>query len=163
MDFRDFWTKYKVATRSKTVPLLERIHDDDLNWRPAEDALSIGETLKHIWMSEEGVARVALDADFSYYEARLPQGLKAVLGEPRSLAEEVADLERVHNLTLQRVSEAPPQVFEEERVHEGFGFRRKVFTILMGIVEHEIHHRAQLMTCLRLRGRGLPEPRSFRA
>jgi len=37
------------------------------------------------------------------------------------------------------------------------GFRRKVGVILLGINEHEIHHRAQLMTYLRILGTPVPE------
>jgi uncharacterized damage-inducible protein DinB len=37
------------------------------------------------------------------------------------------------------------------------GFRRRVAVILLGINEHEIHHRAQLMVYLRILGSPAPE------
>jgi uncharacterized damage-inducible protein DinB len=47
----------------------------------------------------------------------------------------------------------PESAFDEERAHAELGFRRKVAVILFGINEHEIHHRGQLMTYLRMRGK----------
>ena len=41
---------------------------------------------------------------------------------------------------------------------ETLGFRRKVGVMLFGINEHEVHHRAQLMTYLRMLGTPAPEP-----
>jgi hypothetical protein len=113
--------------------------------------------LRHLWVSEEGVRRVALESDFTYYEKRIPGGLPAVLGTTGALEEELRNLERVHGETLTAVAAFPIERWEEERMHEGLGFRRRAGIILLGINEHEIHHRAQLMTCLRILGTPVPE------
>lgn len=126
-------------------------------------ALSVGEMLRHLWVSEEGVRRVAIDGDFSYYEKRVPGGLAAVLGgAATSLDEELRQIKRVHEETLEAAKKLPEAVWDLERVHEGLGFRRKVAVILFGINEHEVHHRAQLMTYLRMLGTPAPEPSSRR-
>ena len=52
----------------------------------------------------------------------------------------------------------PLERWDEERVHEALGFRRKAGVVLFGINEHEVHHRAQLMTYLRMLGTPAPEP-----
>lgn len=115
--------------------------------------------LRHLWVAEEGVRRVAIDGDFSYYEKRVPGGLAAVLGAPaKSLEEELRHIKRAHEDTFAAASTLPEETWEEERVHAGLGFRRKVSVILFGINEHEVHHRAQLMTYLRMLGAPAPEP-----
>jgi len=157
VDFRDFFLKWKEATRGRTRQALELIRQEHFDWRPEKEALSVGEMLRHLWVSEEGVRRVALDGNFDYYERRIPQGLRAILGRPRTLEQELADIERVHAETLAAVRELPAAAFDEERVHEALGIRRKVYAILVGINEHEIHHRAQLMTYLRMLGTPVPE------
>jgi uncharacterized damage-inducible protein DinB len=78
--------------------------------------------------------------------------LHAVMGTPGSLEEEVKNAERVHRETIAAVAALPESVFDEERAHEDLGFRRKVAVILFGLNEHEVHHRAQLMTYLRMLG-----------
>jgi uncharacterized damage-inducible protein DinB len=157
MDMRELICKQKEAVRRRTREVAGMLHDADLGWRPEEDALSAGEMLRHLWVSEEGVRRAALDGNFAYYEKRIPHGLRAVLGTPGALADELANLERVHQETLRLVAKFPPEHMEEERVHEELGFRRKISAMLLGINEHEIHHRAQLMVYLRMLGRPVPE------
>ena len=158
MDIKELFLKQKRAIRERTAPVLARIQPEHLTWRPEKNALSVAEMLRHLWVSEEGVRRVALEGNFAYYETRIPQGLRAVLGTPGTLAQELEHLERVHGETLARVESLPLDRFDEERSHEGLGYRRKVYAVLFGIVEHEIHHRAQFMTYLRLLGCPTPEP-----
>ncbi len=157
MDLRDFFLKQKQAIRGRTRQVTALVRPAQMGWRPEKEALSVGELLRHLWMSEEGVRRAALEGNFAYYEKRIPEGLRAVLGAPRGLAEELSDLERVHEETLRAVADFPEERWEEERVHEELGYRRKVGVILMGINEHEIHHRAQLMTYLRILGTPVAE------
>ena len=157
MDYRELICKQKEAVRRRTREVAGMIRAEDLAWRPEKEALSVGEMLRHLWVSEEGVRRAALDGNFSYYEKRIPQGLRAVLGTPGKLADELAQLETVHQETLRQVTAFPPERMEEERVHEPLGFRRKILALLLGITEHEIHHRAQLVVYLRMLGRPVPE------
>lgn len=134
------------------------LRPEHLLWKPEKDALSIGEMLKHLWVAEEGVRRVALDGNFAYYETRIPKGLAPLIGKVESLELELQHLSRVHRETLELVAARSAEIFEEERAHPGLGFRRKVAVILFGINDHEVHHRAQLMTYLRMLGTPAPEP-----
>jgi uncharacterized damage-inducible protein DinB len=156
MDVKDLFVKQKAAIRARSEQAFALIHAQHMDWRPEPGALTVGEMLQHLWVSEEGVRRVALDGNFAYYETRIPQGLRATLSS-RALEENLANLSRVHNETLAAVRTLPLDKFEEERAHEGLGFRRKIGIILFGINEHEIHHRAQLMTYLRMLGTPVPE------
>ena len=158
MTLQEFFLKQKKAIRKRSEEVFGLLRAEDMEWRPAKDALSAGEMLRHLWVSEEGVRRVALDGNFAYYEARIPGGLSAVLGTIGSLQNELANIGRVHRETLEGVATRPAAIFDEERAHPGLGFRRKVSVILFGINEHEIHHRAQLMMLLRMRNRPAPQP-----
>jgi len=157
VDLKEFFLNQKEVLRRRTRQVVGMLQPEQIDWRPEKGALSIGEMVRHLWVSEEGVRRVALESDFTYYARRIPGGLPAVLGTPGTLDEERARLERVHNETLAAVREFPLERWEEERVHAALGFRRKVGVILLGINEHEIHHRAQLMTYLRMLGAPVPE------
>jgi len=158
MTLKEFYLKQKQTGRKRTEEVFALLREEHMPWTPVEGALSVGETLRHLWVSEEGVRRVALDGNFSYYETRVPQGLGAVLGVPGTLEHELANIERVHRETLAEVTAQPEELFEVERVNEGLGFRRKVSVILFGLNDHEVHHRAQLMTYLRMLGTPVPEP-----
>jgi uncharacterized damage-inducible protein DinB len=157
MNIQELFLKQKEALRGRTRQVTSLLREDHITWRPAPGALSIGEMLRHIWVSEQGVGNVALNGDFTYYERRIPGGLSAVLGMPRTIAEEIASLQDTQTETLAAAASFPLEKWDEERVHKGLGFRRKIAVILFGMNEHEIHHRAQLMTYLRMLGTPAPE------
>jgi uncharacterized damage-inducible protein DinB len=156
MTLSEFFLKQKAAIRARTRDVFRMLRAEHMDWKPETGALSVGELLRHLWVAEEGVRRCALNGDFSYYEVRVPKGLHAVMGSPGSLEEELKSNDRVHSETLAAVAAVPEQVFDEERAHADLGFRRKVAVILFGINEHEVHHRAQLMTYLRMLGTPVP-------
>jgi len=157
MDLQQAIWKQKEAIRAGSRNVFARVQPVHMDWQPEREALRIGEMLRHLWMSEEGVRRVALEGDFAYFENRIPKGLRAVLGKPQELARELEHLERVHNETVAALKAFPADQLEAERVHAALGYRRKVYSILMGINDHEVHHRAQLMTYLRILGSPMPE------
>ena len=155
---QDFFLKQKAAIRKRSEEVFALLRPEHMEWKPEKGALSVGDMLQHLWVAEEGVRRVALDGNFTYYEKRIPKGLAGVLGKTGSLAEELKNIERVHQETLAIVAAQAADLFEEERANAGIGFRRNVAVILFGINDHEIHHRAQLMTYLRMLGTPAPEP-----
>jgi uncharacterized damage-inducible protein DinB len=152
MTLQQFFLKQKEAIRARSRDVFAMIHSGDMTWKPENGALSVGELLRHLWVSEEGVRRCALEGDFKYYEIRVPHGLHAAMGAPGSLENELENIERVHAETVRVVGNLPESALDEERAHAELGFRRKVIVMLFGINEHEIHHRAQLMTYLRMLG-----------
>jgi uncharacterized damage-inducible protein DinB len=158
MTLKEFYLKQKEANRKRTAEVFALLKPEHMPWKPVEGALSVAETLRHLWVSEEGVRRVALDGNFAYFEKRIPQGLGAVLGIPGKLEAELQSIERAHRDTLAAVEAQPEEIFELERVNESLGYRRTVSVILFGLNDHEVHHRAQLMTYLRMLGTPVPEP-----
>jgi len=156
MDIRELFLKQKEAARKRTRTLFPSIPRDKVDWVPAEGALSLGQLLRHTWHSESGVREVPLYDRWNYYERRIPEGLFPILGEVKDIDGEIEKLDKTHQETLELVSQMPLERFEQEFQNEKFHFRRKGYAILFGIIEHEIHHRAQLLTYLRILGVSLP-------
>ncbi len=150
MDLKEFFLKQKQATYDGVVKVFAKVPPDQLGWKPAPSVLSLGEIVRHVWMSEEGMRRIALTGDWSYFEKRIPLGLKVILGEIWSLDGEMRQLARVHDDTLRDVRAFPTERWDEERVHEAFNYRRTATAVLYAINEHQIHHRAQVTTYLRI-------------
>jgi uncharacterized damage-inducible protein DinB len=144
MDLKEFFLKQKQATHQATLAVLSKIPAQHASWRPAEGMLSLAEIARHLWMSEEGVRRAALDNDWGYYEKRVPRGLFAILGEVNSVAEEMGQIERVHQTTISAATDLPLERWEEERSNPQFNIHRKIAVMLFGINEHHVHHRAQV-------------------
>lgn len=157
MNLSEIIVQQKEAIRARSRQVFSLIRPQHMNWQPEREALRIGELLRHLWMSEEGTRRVALEGNFAYYEKRIPQGLRAILGTPEELSRELEHLEQVHAETIAAIRAFPAERLEDDRVHAGLAYRRKIYAILMGITDHEVHHRAQLMTYLRILGTPVPE------
>jgi uncharacterized damage-inducible protein DinB len=150
MNLKEFFLKQKAAVHKGALDVYGKIPRDRLDWRPAEGFLTLGQVLRHVGMSEQGNRRIALEGDWSYFETRIPRGLFAILGEVKSLDEELAEIERVHQETLRAVADFPYECWEEIRENPEFQVRRTIGVMLFGLVEHHIHHRAQVGTYLRL-------------
>jgi len=158
LTLQEFFLKQKEAVRARSREVFALLRPEHMPWKPQVEALGVGEMLRHLWTSEEGVRRVVFDGNFAYYETRIPKGLHAIIGTPASLSEELSNIERVHRETISAVAAKPAEFFDEERANAALGFRRRIAVILFGITEHEVHHRAQLMTYLRMLGSPAPEP-----
>ncbi len=152
MDLREFFLKQKQAAHRGTLEVLSKIPPEQLGWRPAEGMLSIGEIVRHIWQSEAALREAALKQNFSYFDTRIPKGLFAVLGEVSSLQDELGEVEKTHQDTLRQAAEFALERWDEERAYQmaNFNLRRRVSVMLFGITEHQIHHRAQIGTYLRI-------------
>jgi len=120
--------------------------------------LSLGEIVRHIWMSETGIRRAALEGNWDYYEKRVPQGLFAILGEVKTLEAEMEQIEKTYQDTLREVAAFPLERWDEERSNEKFNIRRRVSVFLFVINEHQIHHRAQVGTYVRILTGGRASP-----
>ena len=158
MDLKEFFLTQKKAEHEGTLAVYAKIPRDRLDWRPAEGMLTLGQVARHVWRSEEGTRRIALEDNWSYYETRIPRGLLAVLGEVKSLDDELKEIQRVHQETLRAAQAFPLERWEEIRENAQFHTRRCVAEMLFRIVEHQIHHRAQVGTYLHILTGGRASP-----
>jgi uncharacterized damage-inducible protein DinB len=144
------------TVRGNTVTIAEEIPDDQYGFRPTSDVRSVGETLAHIacatqwqqdfhsrghlefplnmyleYMQQTAVAEKALKTKMQILSALKDEGdrFATFLG---SLGDEILG---------QRVFFPPPMNASKAR-----------FEMLLGVKEHEMHHRAQLMIVERLIG-----------
>lgn len=150
VDIKQLFLLQKQSEHSGTIEVYEKIPHEHLGWRPAEGMLTLGQMARHVWRSEEGTRRIALEDDWSYYEKRVPLGLFAVLGEVESLEDELREMRRVHEETTRAAEAFPLDRWDTVRENAQYHTRRTVAVQLFRIIEHQIHHRAQVSTYVRL-------------
>ena len=160
MNLQEFFLLQKQEENQGTLAVYGKIPRDRLDWRPAEGMLTLGQLARHVWRSEEGTRRIALENNWSYYETRIPQGLLAVLGEVKSLDDELQEIQRVHQETMRCAQEFPLERWEEIRENAQFHTRLTVAAMLFRIIKHQIHHGAQVGTYLRILTGGRASPYS---
>ena len=145
------------TVRGNTVKIAEEIPENKYDFKPAPDCRSIGQTLVHI----------ALGPGFSFHVhgnkiadlkqvnfGALMQQIGAEEAKPRNKAETIAFLKSEGDRFasfLEGLSESDLQ--EKVMMPPGADPSAKTrFEMLLGTKEHEMHHRAQLMTMQRMIG-----------
>ena len=145
------------TVRNNTIKIAEEIPENKYDFKPAPDSRSIGQTLVHI----------ALGPGFQYYVhsnkvddlgkvnfPELVQKMGAEEAKPRGKAEVVALLKAERDKFASYL-EGLSESFLEERVKMPHGAEpatKTRFEMLLSPKEHEMHHRAQLMTAQRMIG-----------
>jgi len=150
MNVKELFLTQKQTEHQGTMAVYGKIPPDRLAWRPAEGVLTLGQMARHVWLSEQGFVRTAIEGDWGYSERRIPQGLLAVLGEVTRLEDELNQLQRVHEETMRAAEAFPLELWNEIRENPKFNLRWPAGVILFRIIEHQVHHRAQVGTYLRL-------------
>ena len=146
------------TVRSNTLAVAEDIPEDMYGFRPAADARSVAEVLKHLIFSARGA-----------YEAHAVRKVKTYVGvdfsglareRQRQEQQEMAKADILD--ALRRDGEAWAQYLDavpEDELADLIPFPegaeppvRSRFEMLLSAKEHEMHHRAQLMIIERLLG-----------
>ena len=140
-DLREHLERYRAVT----LQALDLVTDEDLGWRPGPDHLKLGQQFLHIAQSEDLQIQAHLHGDWDYERARFPaRDLK--IDELRALLRETRER------TMAALGELEDKRLDEPVDH---GKGRPIQTLrwwLWLIVEHEVHHKAQIAVYLRQMG-----------
>ena len=144
-DLREHLERYRAVT----LQALDLVTDEDLGWRPGLDHLTLGQQFLHIAQSEDFQVQAHLNGDWDYERVRFPvRELKT---------DELRELLKVtRNRTMVALSELNTGRLDEI-VDLGEG--RPLQTLrwwLWLLVEHEVHHKAQIAVYFRQMGKTPP-------
>jgi uncharacterized damage-inducible protein DinB len=145
------------TVRKNTLAIAEEIPEDKYGFKAAPEVMSAGEMLAHLaispmWQIDIHTDKVTL-LDFAFFGARA-QRARAAEQALRGKAEIIAALkdngekfaaflEGLDEATLQSTVSFPPPVQPSTKTR---------FEMLLGVKEHEMHHRGQLMLVQRILG-----------
>jgi uncharacterized damage-inducible protein DinB len=145
------------TVRANTIQIAEEIPEDKYGFRPAEGCRTVAETLAHIATTTEfaqalhGPRHSAVT--FEFFMA----GMQKAGAAAAALTTKAAILEalRAEGDKFASFLEALPDEVLAERVQYPAGMQppdKSRFEMLIASKEHEMHHRAQLMTIERMLG-----------
>jgi len=152
---------YKNAVRGRTVEVLKKVPEDKLNWRPTPGTLSLGQLIHHIGQADMAWAKVLSGVwDLGQFLGiRRNMDLLEVIGEVESLTDELESLEVTHQELLKWIAVQSDE--ELEKLYGGADWKLAGREIVLGLCEHESHHRGQMVTYLRLLEVKDPQPWGF--
>jgi uncharacterized damage-inducible protein DinB len=120
--------------------------DDKYDWKPCDSAMSLGELINHLWIAEAGLIQAAVDG---VYPAESP----AKISSTKDL---LAMFDKSHEEAVAKVRALTPEQLSEEITPFGPAHKMSRMALLHLTHEHEIHHRGQLYTYLRIAGCEVP-------
>jgi uncharacterized damage-inducible protein DinB len=126
---------------NQTARVMGAAPDDKLDWRPAEGMFALRELICHFPQAELLIVRSALAGSAQKSELDL-SGL--------NVSQIVETFNHQHDRLAEEVSRLSADQLKEEV--DFFGRKMPRLALLIGMTEHEIHHRGQLFVYLRLLG-----------
>ncbi len=141
-DLREHLERYRAVT----LQCLDMVSDADLAWRPRPDAFTVGQQFVHIIQSEDFYARGLFENDWVMDRARFP----AVIPSRADLARQFA-AGRAYTLS-HLATLADPDLARIVAPPHAKPIEATLRTWLWFVLEHEIHHKAQIGEYLRAMG-----------
>jgi uncharacterized damage-inducible protein DinB len=141
-DLQEHFTRY----RGVTLEHLVRLRDDQLAWRPRPDAFSCGQHFVHIVQSEQFYMPGLFDGEWEISRLRFPSVMPTktnLLHQFEAVRRET--MTRFRTLTAERLAAIIPPMF-------GATLEWSLRSWLWYVLEHEIHHKAQIAEYLRQLG-----------
>jgi uncharacterized damage-inducible protein DinB len=145
------------TVRENTLKIAEEIPESKYEFKPAPDCRSIGQTLVHIALGPSFQHHIQSNKISDLKQVNFPELMQKVMAEeakPRTKAETIAFL-RAEGDKFASFLEGLPEAFLAEPVMmppQAGGATKSRLEMLLGAKEHEMHHRAQLMTMQRMIG-----------
>lgn len=143
-ELNDYWEHFE-RYRAVTLQMLDQVEEPDLDWRPRPEMMTLGQQFVHMVQAEDLMIRGLFDNDWDLNRCRLPKHvrdideLRASFEDARARTREKLEALDAHGL-FQTVGEPPSTKASR----------------LWSLLEHEVHHAAQISLYLRLLGKVPP-------
>ncbi|MBK6319167.1 MAG: DinB family protein [Dehalococcoidia bacterium] len=140
--------KYATNVHARTYEAVERLRDEDVDWRPAPGEFSVGELVTHIANTRLMNLGGIQTGEIHYRGHAVRPGTDALALRRLVL--------RTGKKVIAGLVDADLEKYIPQTIGEPFPAWRRV---MGGLIEHETHHRSQL--CEYLRQLGLEPPPLF--
>ncbi|MEP7339106.1 MAG: DinB family protein [Acidobacteriota bacterium] len=132
--------------QKQTAAIMAVAPNDKYDWKPCDSAMTLGKLMNHLWMAEWGLTEAALTGAF-------PKEWPAEINDTAAMVEA---FNKSHAESVAKVAALTPAQLDEEIAPFGpdKAMSRRAFLHVTN--EHEVHHRGQLYTYLRIAGVEVP-------
>ena len=138
--------------RRRSLKIWRAIPDTQLAWKPDENALSIGEMIRHVWEASESYRRIVAHGGSlelpDHYTDEPVSGIETEIAFAAPLFEQL--LEDIRGFTA---ADLNTKWIDRSDV----GYRRKLGDFLARIAYHESVHAGQLLGYMRMAGIERPD------
>ena len=142
------------SIREDTAQAVEDFSAHDLDYKPAPDLMSFGDTARHILQASHALTGMLLDGIDNLATPQFRELINNYVAQLPATDGAGALARELRNQITTRVAElaAKPADFYAGEITRFDGQRVTRLEMLQMVKEHELTHRAQLFLCLRLKG-----------
>jgi len=130
----------------QTTTLMAVAPTDKYEWKPCDSAMTLGELMNHLWIAEAGLISAAKTGVFP----------KEAPTQIKNTDELIAAFDKSHEEAIALVEALTAEELSEKVAPFGQDKAMSRMALLHLTHEHEIHHRGQLYTYLRIAGCEVP-------
>lgn len=130
----------------QTTTIMAAAPNDKYGWKPCDSGMSLGELMNHLWIAEAGLVAAAKTGTF-------PKEHPPQINDTAAL---IAAFDKTHDEAVATVKAMTAEELAETVAPFGPDKAMSRSTLLHLTHEHEIHHRGQLYTYLRIAGCEVP-------
>jgi uncharacterized damage-inducible protein DinB len=126
----------------QTTKIMAAAPNDKYNWKPCDSAMTLGELMNHLWIAEAGLVSAAKTGEWP----------KEKLEPINDTAALIAAFDKTHEEAVAIAKAFTPEELAATVAPFGPDKAMPRSVLLNLTLEHEIHHRGQLYTYLRIAG-----------
>lgn len=139
---------FSDAVRASTLKRLRAVPQGFENWKVSSGALSFADVAQHLVDTDEWLLRKLRDPSVEPIQARAGATVVASRSEYDALLDALA---RSGQRRARKLASLEPEAWDERVYDERFGKEVSVWWLVVrGNLDHEIHHRGQIATYLRV-------------
>lgn len=142
----DSYIKNWDRVQKQTAAIMAVAPNDKYEWKPCESAMTLGKLMNHLWMAEWGLTEAALTGAF-------PKEWPSEINDTAAMIEA---FNKSHAESVAKVAALTPEQLAEQITPFGPDKAMSRAAFLNVTNEHEVHHRGQLYTYLRIAGVEVP-------
>ncbi|MFZ3579683.1 DinB family protein [Virgibacillus sp. DJP39] len=131
------WLKHRLVVHD----LLEIVEDEHVNFKPWDNAVTLGELAVHIATSMDMFVKTVKNGKFTPPSA--PKEYKTI-NDVREIVKKYTDITKNDMKTLKKTHITSEVEFNKDKAPGSFW--------LSNAIDHEIHHKGQLFTYVRMTG-----------
>ncbi len=130
----------------QTTKIMAAAPNDKYDWKPCDSAMTLGELMNHLWIAEAGLVAAAKTGEW-------PKGEPEKINDTAAL---IAAFDKTHEEAIAAANSLTAEELAETVAPFGPDKALSRSALLHLTHEHEIHHRGQLYTYLRIAGCEVP-------
>lgn len=139
--------EFSKAVRESTLKRLKLVPPGKENWRVSPEAMSFADTARHLIECDQWLFKKLADKELPHSDGKAVEEIPVSRQE---FEKYLADLQRLGIERAEKLAKITDDQFAEPMHDNRFGMVTLWWIIVRGNLDHEAHHRGQLVAYLRV-------------